>query len=188
MHQDLSPDRPSELGMPGVCLLRPVNVSPLDTQVATWCRERRSPTRPTLGAGRRSALSRSLVLVALLAFTNGTRAADTETYRDFLAENAAAMDRMMAAMHVRPSGDVDEDFVAMMIPHHQGAIDMARAQLLHGRDQRLRRIAQEIIVTQQQEIEVMRLAVRDRPPTAMAPTMLQDAARPASAHATHGGR
>lgn len=77
----------------------------------------------------------------------------------FLAENNAAMERMMAAMAIKPTGDVDADFVAMMIPHHQGAIDMALAQLRYGRNEQLRRIAQEIIVTQQQEIAAMRLAL-----------------------------
>src|SRR6185436_21098525 len=67
--------------------------------------------------------------------------------------------RMMAVMSVEPSGDVDTDFVAMMVPHHQGAIDMAQAQLRYGRNEQLRRIAQEIIVTQQQEIAAMRLAI-----------------------------
>ena len=71
----------------------------------------------------------------------------------------AAMAKMMAAMAVQPSGDVDADFVAMMIPHHQGAIDMAQAELRYGRNEQLRRMAQEIIVTQQQEIAVMRLAI-----------------------------
>ena len=81
----------------------------------------------------------------------------------FLAENAKAMDRMMDEMTITPSGDPDRDFVGMMVPHHQGAIDMARAELRFGKNETLRRIAQEIIVTQQQEIEVMRLAV---PPAA----------------------
>jgi uncharacterized protein (DUF305 family) len=77
----------------------------------------------------------------------------------FLAENHAAMVKMMAVMSVKPSGDVDTDFVAMMVPHHQGAIDMALAQLRYGRNEQLRRIAQEIIVTQKQEIAAMRLAI-----------------------------
>jgi hypothetical protein len=77
----------------------------------------------------------------------------------FLAEKAQAMDRMMAGMSAKPSGDVDRDFVAMMVPHHQGAIDMAQAELGYGKNERLRRLAQEIIVTQQQELEVMHLAV-----------------------------
>jgi hypothetical protein len=77
----------------------------------------------------------------------------------FLAENAAAMDKMMADMDVKPTGDVDADFVAMMVPHHQGAIDMALAVLRHGKNEQVRRLAQEIIVTQQQEIAAMRLAL-----------------------------
>lgn len=77
----------------------------------------------------------------------------------FAAENEAAMKKMMAGMAIAPSGDVDRDFAAMMIPHHQGAIDMALAELRFGRNEQLRRIAQEIIVDQQQEIAAMRLAV-----------------------------
>jgi hypothetical protein len=89
----------------------------------------------------------------------------------FIAENAAAMDRMMADMNVKPTGDVDRDFVAMMVPHHQGAIEMARAMLRYGHNEQLRRLAQEIIVTQQQEIATMRLAIgQPLPPAAAAPT------------------
>jgi hypothetical protein len=77
---------------------------------------------------------------------------------------------MMAGMNVKPSGDVDRDFTAMMIPHHQGAIDMAQAELRHGRNEQLRRIAQEIIVEQQQEIAAMRLALgQPLPPSVAAP-------------------
>ena len=76
------------------------------------------------------------------------------------------MKKMMGDMAVKPTGDVDADFVAMMVPHHQGAIDMALAVLRHGRNPQIRRLAQEIIVTQQQEIAVMRLAVgRPLPPS-----------------------
>jgi Domain of unknown function (DUF305) len=76
----------------------------------------------------------------------------------FVAENEAAMNKMMADMNVKPTGDVDRDFVAMMVPHHQGAIEMAKAFLRYGHNEQLRRLAQEIIVTQQQEIVTMRLA------------------------------
>jgi uncharacterized protein (DUF305 family) len=67
-----------------------------------------------------------------------------------------AMTRMDSGMSIRHSGDPDRDFAAMMIPHHQGAIDMAKAELQFGRDPVLRRLAQGIIVEQQQEIELMR--------------------------------
>jgi hypothetical protein len=89
----------------------------------------------------------------------------------FLAANAAAMTRMMTDMSVQPSGDIDHDFVAMMVPHHQGAIDMAVAELRYGHNEQLRRLAQEIIVTQQQEIAAMRLAMGDPlPPSKASPT------------------
>ena len=88
----------------------------------------------------------------------------------FLAENAAAMDKMMQDMAVKPTGDIDRDFVAMMVPHHQGAIDMAQALLRYGRNEQLKRLAQEIIVTQQQEIAAMRLAVGEPlPPSQPSP-------------------
>lgn len=77
----------------------------------------------------------------------------------FLAENQAAMDRMMGEMDATPTGDVDRDFVAMMTVHHQGAIDMAEALLRYGHNPQLRHIAEEIIVDQQQEIAAMHLAV-----------------------------
>ena len=77
----------------------------------------------------------------------------------FLAKTDAAMARMMAGMQIKPSNDVDRDFVAMMVPHHQGAIDMAKAELSYGHNEPLRRLAQEIIVTQQEEIAEMRLAL-----------------------------
>jgi len=102
----------------------------------------------------------------------------------FLAENDAAMAKMMAAMDVKPSGDVDADFVATMVPHHQGAIDMAQAQLRYGRNEQLRRIAQEIIVTQQQEIVAMRLAIgQPLPPSAPSPAQTPPTASP-DAHPT----
>ena len=71
----------------------------------------------------------------------------------YLAENDAAMARMMRGMTIKPSGDVDRDFVHMMVPHHQGAIDMAIAVLRYGHNPQIRRLAQEIIVDQQQEIQ-----------------------------------
>lgn len=102
---------------------------------------------------------------------------------EFATAMDAAMERMMADMHVSPSGDVDRDFVNMMIPHHQGAIDMAVAELRYGTDPNLKRIAQEIIVDQQQEIAAMRLAVGDPlPPSAPAPTQQPDNETPVKGH------
>ena len=67
-----------------------------------------------------------------------------------------AMASMDSAMRGAPmTGDPDHDFAAMMIPHHQGAIDMAKTELLYGRNPVLRRLAQEILVTQTAEIAVM---------------------------------
>ena len=99
------------------------------------------------------------------------------------------MDRMMAAMAIKPSASVDRDFVAMMIPHHQGAIDMAIAELRHGTNEQLRRIAQEIIVGQQQEIAAMKMAVGlPLPPSVAVPTQAVRIAYPPSPrHLPDGG-
>ena len=99
----------------------------------------------------------ALLILALVAGAPASAADPDEAA--FLAENEAAMTKMMAAMEIKPTGDVDKDFVAMMTPHHQAAIDMAQALLRYGHNEGLRRLAQEIIVTQQQEIAVMRIAV-----------------------------
>src|SRR6266446_5811937 len=112
--------------------------------------------------------TRSAVLA--VALIGGATALATSMEALFLAENGSAMAKMMAAMDVKPSGDVDADFVATMIPHHQGAIDMAQAELRHGRNEQLRRLAQEIIVTQQQEIAVMRLAIGESLPAPVPPS------------------
>jgi hypothetical protein len=81
----------------------------------------------------------------------------------YLAENVSAMTKMMIDMGIRPSGDVDADFVAMMVPHHRGAIEMAQAELRYGRNEPLRRMAQGIIITQLQEITAMRLSLGPSP-------------------------
>ena len=93
-------------------------------------------------------------LVCVLATAGKAEA--PEGFRKMMDDAAA---RMHSAMHVPYSGDADRDFARMMIPHHQGAIDMALAELRYGKDERLKRLAQEIVVAQKQEIDVMRLAL-----------------------------
>src|SRR5262249_11222862 len=73
-------------------------------------------------------------------------------------------ERMHQGMAISPSGDVDRDFMRMMIPHHQGAIDMAHVLLEYGHDESLKRLAQSIIVEQGQEIAYMRSLLGPPPP------------------------
>ena len=113
----------------------------------------------------------SLATTASVAATSLALAhAPTKAYhvRGTMPIHDAAMNKMMADMTVKPTGDVDRDFLAMMVPHHQGAIDMAKAELRYGHNAQLRRLAQEIVVTQQQEISVMQLALRNRLPASVA--------------------
>ena len=103
-----------------------------------------------------------LAVAAAVSFTiAGIAVAADQNERLFLAANKQAMSKMMVGMNVRPSGDIDRDFAISMISHHQGAIEMAEAQLRYGRNEQLRRIAQEIIITQQQEIAAMKLAITE---------------------------
>ena len=72
----------------------------------------------------------------------------------FPSVSSGAKSEMAAALM---NGNVDHDFATMMIPHHQGAIDMAKAELNYGKDPVMRRLAQEIIVDQKSEIDAMQL-------------------------------
>ena len=75
---------------------------------------------------------------------------------DDWSELVASMDKMHMAMGaVKRSGDSDVDFVRLMLPHHQAATDMAKTELLYGKDAQMRRLAQEIITDQQSEINLM---------------------------------
>jgi uncharacterized protein (DUF305 family) len=78
-------------------------------------------------------------------------------YSRFIGEMEAGMSKMMTDMHARGfAGNPDIDFLAMMIPHHEGAVEMARLVLVHGRDPATRRLAEDIIASQVVEIESMK--------------------------------
>src|SRR5260221_10175511 len=108
----------------------------------------------------RRSLGGLVVAICALALVYAT-ACSSRSSEDtpFMAKSDAALARMMAAMRITPSGDADRDFVAMMVPHHQGAIGMAEAELSYGHNARLRGLAQEIIVAQPEEIAEMRRAL-----------------------------
>ncbi|MCW3797218.1 DUF305 domain-containing protein [Sphingomonas sp. BN140010] len=99
--------------------------------------------------------SPALAGAALLLVGCSAASAAMVSPADFHQAMSAAMTRMHYAMSTPASADPDREFTAMMIPHHQGAIDMAVLQLRYGKDERLRRLAQGIIVEQQQEIRLM---------------------------------
>jgi uncharacterized protein (DUF305 family) len=69
---------------------------------------------------------------------------------------AASMKTMMSNMNVKPTGKTDQDFVRMMMPHHQGAIDMAKVELQYGTDPELRQLATDIVAAQEKEIAQMK--------------------------------
>jgi hypothetical protein len=83
------------------------------------------------------------------------------------SELIASMDKMHMAMEaIKRSGNSDVNFVRLMLPHHQAAIDMAKTQLLYGKDPQMRRLAQEIITDQQLEIELMQRWLKQQKPAA----------------------
>lgn len=84
--------------------------------------------------------------------------ANAAPVRDALNQSMKAMHTAMSS--VLMTGNPDIDFAVMMIPHHQGAVEMAKVELRSGTDPRLRRLAQEIVVTQQAEIAFMQLTLK----------------------------
>jgi uncharacterized protein (DUF305 family) len=104
----------------------------------------------------------------VLSLQSGARAqSDTSSSASAWNGLRAGMEKMHAAMaSVKPSGDSDVDFVRLMLPHHQAAIDMARTELLYGKDPQMRRLAQEIVTDQQSEIQIMQLWLKQHTPHA----------------------
>jgi uncharacterized protein (DUF305 family) len=108
---------------------------------------------------RRALFGLALATCALALVTTAACSSNSPEDTSFMARSDAAMTQMMTGMRITPSGDADRDFVALMVPHHQGAVAMAQAELRYGHNERLRSLAQEIIVTQQEEIAEMQLAL-----------------------------
>jgi uncharacterized protein (DUF305 family) len=80
------------------------------------------------------------------------RASDSTATRGYRAANA----KMHKDMDIRFTGDADKDFVAGMIPHHQGAVEMAKVVLQYGKDPEIRALAEGIVRDQEKEIAQMR--------------------------------
>ena len=117
-------------------------------------------------------MNRLFALAGFFSLLAASAATGAHREAGFADAMARAMERMMGKMNPHTAGDVDRHFVELMVPHHQGAIDMAVAELRYGRNVQLKRIAQEIIVEQQQEIAAMDLAV-GAPPSKGAPAPTQ---------------
>ncbi|HEY0759131.1 MAG TPA: DUF305 domain-containing protein [Acidisarcina sp.] len=110
----------------------------------------------------RTAVLAVVVMIPAVAFAMGQHDtyAQGQPQANDVKWNAlmAGMNKMHVAMaSTRPSGDANVDFVRLMLPHHEAALDMAKTQLIYGTDPQMRRLAQEIITDQQSEIELMQL-------------------------------
>lgn len=115
----------------------------------------------------------SLVISAVVAEQRnhyapvGFQATTAKSFPELMKDAMNIMQHDMESANV--SGNPDHDFVAMMIPHHQGAVDMAKVLLLYGKDPAVRTLAQQTITQQTEQIEMMRAWLRthrDAPPTA----------------------
>ena len=113
-----------------------------------------------------------VVIVVLMVAIGGAQVDSQHIPASQSASDSPAwsgLQQSMRTMHgamssIQPSGNDDEDFVRLMLPHHQAALDMARVELTHGQDPQMRRLAQEIIADQESEIELMQLWLRQNHP------------------------
>jgi hypothetical protein len=104
-----------------------------------------------------------MLVISILGVSLASLHADQPRAEVYWSELIASMDKMHMTMEaIQQSGNADADFVKLMLPHHQAAIDMAKTQLLYGKDAQMRRLAQEIITDQQLEIELMQRWLKQR--------------------------
>lgn len=111
-------------------------------------------------------LAVSLIVTAVTASLAGAVAYAQHLQHGSLVANGGAawseLQRSMQVMHeamqsLISTGDQDADFVRLMLPHHQAALEMAKVELIHGKNSQMRRLAQEIVADQQSEIDLMQL-------------------------------
>ena len=104
-------------------------------------------------------------ILALVASLRAAPIAAQDSMQHPMAEMPGSMSRAMEwmqhGMTIPATGDTDVDFARMMIPHHQGAIDMAKAELAEGEDPELRRLAEAIIAAQEKEIAFLKQWLAD---------------------------
>ncbi|MBV6457436.1 MAG: hypothetical protein HONBIEJF_00545 [Fimbriimonadaceae bacterium] len=111
-----------------------------------------------------SALIGALTVISIQACGQGETSTDSSHSQRQPGSDAASQspsDRLHAIMmrpmvDIKMTGDVDKDFAALMIPHHQGAIDMATIEVQHGKNAELKKLAQNIINSQNKEIEILK--------------------------------